>query len=269
VTGRVLVTGASGSVGGALCARLPAAGWTVRQLDRRPPTAPVRPPHEAVVADALDPGVLDAALQGCDAVVHLAANPNEDAIDVIMTSHVVGTARVLEAAIRGGVDRVVLASSNHAVGMAPRMPLAGTDLRPRPDSYYGVAKVAVEALGSLYADRFGMRIACLRIGSFLERPTNRRHLSTWLSPDDLCRLADACLRSADLGFAVVYGISANARGWWDLEPGRLLGYHPRDDAEAYAAEILAATPQQSPDDPEVAMLGGGFAGPAHPVGVRP
>jgi uronate dehydrogenase len=268
VTGRVLVTGASGSVGSALCARLPSAGWTVRELDRDPPAAVVRPPNEAIQGDASDPDVLDAALSECDAIVHLAAVPNEDGIDIITASHIVGTARVLEAAVRARIDRVVLASSNHAVGCTPRMPLARTDLRPRPDTYYGVAKVAVEALGSLYADRYGMRIACLRIGSFLDRPRSRRNLSTWLSPDDLCRLVDACLRSVELRFAVVYGISANTRGWWDLEPGRALGYHPRDDAEDYADEILGATPEQSPTDPEVAFLGGAFAGPAHPVGVR-
>ena len=91
---------------------------------------------------------------------------------------------------------------------------------PRPDTYYGVGKVATEALGSLYHDRYGMQVAALRIGTFRDRPVSRRHLSTWLSPDDLCRLVDAMLRAPDLGFAVVYGISANTRRWWDLEPGR-------------------------------------------------
>ena len=126
-----------------------------------------------------------------------------------------------------------------------------------PDTYYGVGKVATEALGSLYHDRYGMAVAALRIGTFRDRPVSRRHLSTWLSPDDLCRLVDAVLRAPDLGFAVVYGISANTRRWWDLAPAQALGYHPHDDAEAYAEQVLAATPDQTPDDPDVAYLGGG------------
>jgi uronate dehydrogenase len=266
---RVLVTGSSGSVGSALCERLPAAGWTVRQLDRNAPASPVPSPHDAIQADASDPAVLDEAARDCCAIVHLAATPHEGDIEQVTASHIVGTARVLEAAERAGVRRVILASSNHAVGRTPRVALAGTDLRPRPDSYYGVGKVATEALGSLYADRFGMDIACLRIGSFLHQPTSRRHLSTWLSPDDLARLVDACLRANDLGFSVIYGISANTRAWWDLEPGRRIGYHPADDAEDYADAILSATPDQEASDPEVAFLGGAFAGPAHPVGVNP
>ncbi len=43
------------------------------------------------------------------------------------------------------------------------------------------------------------------------------------------------------GFAVLYGISANTRAWWDLEPGRQLGYEPLDDAEAFADRIPRAS----------------------------
>jgi len=266
---RVLVTGSSGSLGSALCERLPAADWVVRQLDREPSRICIEPPHDSVQADAFDPEVLDATLVDCSAIVHLAAPAHEASMEHIAATHIVGTARVLEAARRAGVDRVVLASSNHAVGRTPRLPLAGIDLRPRPDTYYGVGKVAMEGLGSLYVDRFGMSVACLRIGSFMDRPQTRRHLSTWLSPDDLFRLVDACLRAPGLDFAVVYGISANSRRWWDLEPGNRIGYFPRDDAEEFAEEIIAATSDEDESDPEVAFLGGAFAGSANPVGVGP
>ena len=79
---------------------------------------------------------------------------------------------------------------------------------PDPTRFYGFGKAACEALCSLYHDRHGLTVACLRIGSFRDRPTTRRHLSTWLSPGDTVRLVDACLRAPDLGFAIVYGISA-------------------------------------------------------------
>jgi uronate dehydrogenase len=262
---RVLVTGGSGSVGSALCAGLPAAGWTVRQVDRNPPRVGPVGPHESVVAEVFDPAGLDRLLEGCVALVHLAAIPGEAPIEDIAASHIVGTAQVLEAARRSGIDRVVLASSNHAVGFTPRAEQVGADVRPRPDSFYGVGKVAGEALCSLYSDRFSIRTACVRIGTFRERPLTPRHLSTWLSPGDLVRLVDACLRAPDLSFSVVYGISANTRGWWDLEPGRQLGYHPQDDAEAYADDVLATSPDPLPDDPEHAFLGGGFTQTALPM----
>jgi uronate dehydrogenase len=256
---RVLVTGSSGSVGRALVAGLPDRGWTVRQLDLRPPEVPLPEPHDAVVGDCFDPAVLDAALPGCEAVVHLAAVPGEAPIEEIAASHVVGTARVLAAAVRHGARRAVVASSNHAVGFTPRAPMVGLDLRPRPDSNYGVGKVATEALCSLTTDRDGLATVCLRIGTLADRPRTRRHLATWLSPGDLVRLVDAALRAPDVGHAVVYGISDNTRAWWDQGPARSLGYVPQDDAERYADEVLATTDEPTADDPDEAYLGGGFA----------
>ena len=105
---------------------------------------------------------------------------------------------------------------------------------PRPDTYYGVAKVAAEALLQLFSDRHGIDAVACRIGSFLEQPTSIRGLSTWLSHDDGVRMVEAALTTPAPGFAVLYGISANTRGWWDLEPGRRLGYEPQDDAEEFA-----------------------------------
>jgi phosphomannomutase len=256
---RILVTGAAGSVGSALVAGLPSAGWSVVALDLASARAEGAEGVQVVVGNAFSDEVLDVVLPGCAGVVHLAAIPGEAPVEDIVASHVVGTACVLRAAQRHGVERAVLASSNHAVGFTPRSELAGVDVRPRPDSFYGVGKVATEALGSMYSDRYGMRVAALRIGTFADRPVSRRHLSTWLSPGDLVRLVDAMLLAPDLTYAAVYGISANTRRWWDLRPGQALGYQPLDDAEAYADEVLASTPEQAADDPDVAYLGGWMA----------
>ena len=113
---RVLVTGASGSVGTAVCAGLPQLGWTVRQLDLVAPGQPPPAPHEVVVGDIADADLLATAMAGCDAVVHLAAIAGEAGIEQIAASHVVGAALVLQAAHEAGVERFVFASSNHAVG---------------------------------------------------------------------------------------------------------------------------------------------------------
>ncbi len=68
-------------------------------------------------------------------------------------------------------------------------------------------------------------------------------------------MVDAALTATAPGYAVLYGISANTRAWWDLEPGRRLGYEPQDDAEEFAAAIepLAG------DDAEAAYVGGSWA----------
>jgi uronate dehydrogenase len=194
------------------------------------------------------------------AVVHLAAIAAETDFETAIDSHLRLTHRVLEHARTADVGRVVYASSNHAVGFVPRTELVRSDARPRPDSFYGVGKAAAEALCSYYHDRYRIAVACLRIGSFRDVPTTRRHLSTWLSVGDGVRLFDTCLRTPDLGFAVVYGISANTRAWWDLAAGRALGYHPVDDAERWAATI-EATPPSEADELDAMFLGGEFTRP--------
>jgi uronate dehydrogenase len=169
---------------------------------------------------------------------------------------------LLDAMVEHDVQRIVYASSNHAVGRTPRPPddstQIGDDLRPRPDTFYGVSKVAAEAVLSLYNDRYGLDAVSCRIGSFLPQPETARHLSTWLSHDDCVRMIDAALTAAAPGYAVLYGISANTRRWWDLEPGRRLGYEPVDDAEEFADSV----PARSEDEFEAAHVGGPFAGEA-------
>ena len=66
---------------------------------------------------------------------------------------------------------------------------------------------------------------------------------------------------------MLYGISANTRAWWDLEPGRALGYHPQDDAEAWAVDI-EALPRTPEDDDEATFVGGPFATAAPSSGPR-
>ena len=140
---------------------------------------------------------------------------------------------------------------------------------PAPDTYYGVSKVAGEALAALYHHRYGLDAICLRILTCAERPTTVRSLSTWLSPDDAGRLFESCLSAPGPGFRVAFGVSANTRGGWvSLDEARALGYEPRDDAEAYAAEVIAAHGEPDPADPVLAYLGGEFALPG-PAGATP
>lgn len=254
---RILVTGGAGLVGSYLRHGLPALGWQLRTLDLVDVSDPVEG-EEVVRADIHDGDALARAMRDVAAVVHLAGIPTEAAFADICAANIDGTYRVFEAARAAGVRRIVYASSNHAVGFTPRQELAGVDVPPRPDTFYGVSKAFGEALARYYVDRHGMQVVCLRIGSCCPVPTSVRMLSTWLSPGDMARLAHACLSTPDLDFAVVYGISANTRGWWDLAPGRALGYEPVDDAEKYATQVLAECGEPDPTDPDHAFLGGHY-----------
>jgi uronate dehydrogenase len=251
---KVLVTGAAGRIGRVVTVGLADRGHTVVGLDLLP--QPDGEDGAWYSVDATDPDAIAEVFARArpDAVVHLAGNPGETNLPEALTSHVVTTAALLDAMVEHDVRRLVYASSNHAVGRTPRADLVGIDTRPRPDTFYGVGKVAAEALMSLYADRYGIDAIACRIGSFLERPETVRQLDSWLSPDDCVRMVDAALTATAPGFAVLYGISANTRAWWDLEPGRALGYHPQDDAEEFATSI---SPSPA-DEAEAAYLGGSF-----------
>ena len=257
---RVLVTGAAGSIGRVLTVGLADRGHEVVALDLVP--APEGYDGAWYTIDCTDPDAVAAvfAAERLDGVVHLAGVPGEEDLPTELTSHVVTTAALLEAMVSHDVGRIVYASSNHAVGRTPRRGLdAGlltADVRPRPDTFYGTAKVAAEALLSLYADRFGIDAVACRIGSFLEQPEVRRNLATWLSHDDCVRMVEAALTAPAPGFHVLYGISNNTGAWWDLEPGRAIGYHPQDDAEAWAERL----PDRPEDEQENSVVGGPFAG---------
>ena len=101
-----------------------------------------------------------------DAVIHLAGISAEASLPDALQSHVVSTGALLEAMVRHGVRRIVYASSNHAVGRTPRSAQVGVDVHGRPDTFYGVGKVAAEALLRLYVDRHGIDAVSTRIGSF-------------------------------------------------------------------------------------------------------
>jgi len=249
---RVLLTGAAGHIGTVVAQRL-ADRHDFRGLDLR--VAPQAWAGEYVVGDCADPDIASEAVAGMDALVHLAGIATEASLPAILHSHVESTAALLDAMVEHGVDRMVYASSNHAVGMTPRTDLLPTSTRARPDTFYGVGKVAAEGLLSLYADRHGIASVAIRIGSFLERPTSRRNLATWLSYDDCAAMVHAALTAELEGYTPIYGISANSDGWWDLEPGRALGYHPIDDAADYASGVE----HRPEDEAEGAYVGGPFA----------
>jgi uronate dehydrogenase len=261
----VVITGAAGLIGSMLRPRLARPDRTLRLLDIAPLAA--GPGEETVRASVTEVAAMTDACQGADAVIHLAGIPGESSWPRILETNINGSYGVFEGARRAGVPRVVFASSNHAVGFTPRTAFPVPDYAfPAPDTYYGVSKAAVEALAAMYHYRYGMDAVCLRILSCFPRPANVRMLSTWLSPDDAGRLFEACLTAERPGFRVAFGVSANTRGGWvSLDEARALGYQPQDDAEVYAAEVMAQRGEYDPQalgyDPVLRYLGGEFTLP--------
>ncbi|WP_252697863.1 NAD-dependent glucose-6-phosphate dehydrogenase Azf [Natronosalvus vescus] len=242
----VLLTGAGGRVGDAILDEL-ADDYEWRLLDRDPLTGDL--PGETVVADITDETAVREAMEGIDTVIHLAGDPRPEAPwDSVLRNNIDGTQTVFEAAVDAGVENVVFASSNHAVGAyetEARRPdlyrehdefrLDGSEL-PRPGNLYGVSKAAGETLGRYYYDEYGLSVCCVRIGNLTKGhpPIDyERGQAMWLSYRDCAHLVD-CAIQADYDYEIVYGISDNDRKYYSIDRAReVLGYEPQDNSAAH------------------------------------
>ena len=262
---RVLITGAAGNIGKCLRDQLRGRYALLRLADIAE-QEPAQAGEEIRTLDVRDMASVERCMEGIDCVIHLAGIPGVDTWDKILPMNIDGCYNVFEAARRQRVPRVIFASSNRAVGYHRRERFLDNAVEPRPDSLYGVSKVFGEALGRMYADKYGMSVACLRIGTFRtpDRPSEARQLLTWLSHRDMAQLARRCIEHASYHFVVVYGVSNNLRNRWDNSDVKFLGYQPQDDSEVFAAEILA---RDIPEDPIAAQFHGGFYCPLEFVGT--
>ena len=159
---------------------------------------------------------------------------------------------------------MLLASSVHAAGYVPAdsarvregMPL------PAPDTYYGVSKAALEALGGLYAGRFGMTVVSARIMVFRDLADGPPpSLRSWLSPDDMARLVLATLTTTATGHHVVWGVSRNTRRRRGPRAGARHRLRPAGRRGGARRRRGVLDPSGPPG-----MLGGGFADPAYLLG---
>ncbi len=253
---RVLITGAAGAIGRCLRAELNGVYDELRLADIAP-QAPAGPGETVLHADIRDLAAMQAAMQGIDCVVHLAGMPFEAAWETIRDLNIDGCYNAYEAAYRQRVKRFIFASSNHAVGYHRRSDILDDQVVPRPDTRYGASKVFGEALGRLYADKHGLSVACLRIGTFREpdEPAESRQLLTWISHRDMAQLVRCCIDHPDYHYLVAYGVSNNQRSRWSNAGVDFLGYRPQDDSEVFAERILA---KGIVEDPIAARFHGGF-----------
>jgi uronate dehydrogenase len=250
-TPTILITGAAGNLGAKL-RRHWQGRYPLRLLDRDP-----RGEQGIIAADLIwwDSCWVD-QFQGVDVVVHLAADPTaQQTWPNVIAPNIDALIHVFQASVRGGVKRILYASSNHVMGGYKDDPEPGritTDLPPRPGTHYEVegeardstpyasAKLFGERLGRCYADAHGFSVLALRIGWVRPGDNLARDLPAargdwfrlmWLSNRDYCHLMDCCLHADPaLRFAVLNGMSANTGMRWDLESTRrLVGYQPADD----------------------------------------
>jgi len=238
---RVLVTGAAGGIGTHLRRLLPPIYPEVVLSDLKVPEA-LTVSETFIKADLTKPEEVAKACAGVDGIVHLGGHSVEGSWDTILNANIIGCYNLFEQARLAGVKRVVFASSNHAVGFYPRSTTITPDVVARPDSRYGVSKAFGEGLGAMYAYKHGLGVTSLRIGNVGMEPLDARRLSIWLHPEDLVRLIRIGLERPCLVYEVMYGVSGNARSWYDNGHAAALGYAPAHNSEAFAAAVLAKEP---------------------------
>jgi UDP-glucose 4-epimerase len=167
----VLVTGGAGFIGANLCGALDGAGDFDRVVAFDDLSTGRRANLDGLVgvelraSSILDARALDAALEGIDAVVHLAARPSVPrSLADPMASHLTnatGTMEVLEAARRAGGPQVVVASSSSVYGANPALPKR-EDMATMPVSPYAASKLAAESAVLAYGRSFDLPVLAYR-----------------------------------------------------------------------------------------------------------
>jgi uronate dehydrogenase len=263
----VLVTGAAGAIGTRLRKLLKGVYPNLRLSDIKPPDD-LAADETFIKADLASINEVESAVAGVQGVVHLGGFSVEGPWDTILQSNIIGAYNLFEAARRHRVERVVFASSNHAVGFYPRARRIGTDAPVRPDSRYGVSKAFGEALAAFYAYKHGLRTTAIRIGNVADKPADKRRLSIWLKPEDLVQLIRIGLEHPDIVCEIFYGSSDNARGFWDNAQAFRFGYRPAGRAEDHRDDALKADAARPPDPIGEWYQGGPFCSDEFEGGVE-
>lgn len=254
---RLLVSGTAGFVGPAAVEVLGREHW-LRCVD----IVPSRPPAngEAAIADLSDFSAARAAVEGIDAVVHLAiagAPADYETPEVPMKGTVVATANLLEAAHRAGINRFVLMSSGAVVTGYSRDTYIHVDLPHRFQGLYCLTKSLQEILARQYADEHGMTIPALRPWSVVDGRTYHHKNGQPLRAGDagyfglVCRydLAEACrlaLTAPLQGFQPFHIMATDeGRRWFDVDrTERFLSWRPVTDFADLAPAGQASAPNQ-------------------------
>ena len=246
----VLVTGALGRVARQLAPALRDRG-EVRLLDHADGDGEDLG-GPLLVGELTDRRLLAEALDGVDAVVHLAGNPDPAAPwHELREPNVEGFAALLEVALDRGVRRIVYASSVHAMGAHEgrrRWPI-DPGWPPAPCCSYGATKAFDEALARAYDYRTDLSLIGLRLGLCAPQATPEEEAAGWLRPADLRGIVTGAL-DTDVRAGVYNAVSWGARGRWDIGATMAdLGYEPvraAGDPPAATGEELITCPWSRP-----------------------
>ncbi len=241
---RVLITGASGYVGRHVWPGL-ANEHELRLGARRPPEGDPR----WVRLDITQPAEVMAAMEGIDAVLHMAVaaghegDYEDDAFNQLRFDvNVRGTWNVLEAARRASVRRFVHTSSIMVTwGYPPPRQVPG-DAPPRPVGTYALTKQMAETLCRYYAEHFALPTVCLRIPKPIDLADTswkqRRIRPQWLAFPDLIQAYRLALVAPSIEFEIVTVVGESSRRRWDLSRAeKLLGYRPTIRLEDMGYEL--------------------------------
>lgn len=237
-TGRrtVLLTGAAGRIGTNFLASA-SDRYRFRLADRATERlqGAAAQGHQVVALDVADLAACRDACQEMETVVHLAADPSPEAdfYGSLLENNIKGTYNIFQAAADAGCQRVVFASSVHAVAGYSEDVQPTTESPVRPKNMYGVTKCFGEAVAACFATA-GLSAIAIRIGAYdapwLHDNPSPHLLSAYLSHRDLNQLLIRCIETPDIPFAIVHGISDNRFKRLDLTSTReRLGYSPEDD----------------------------------------
>ena len=255
---KIILTGAAGRLGNHLRQPLAAICSQLVSTDINELQSPLLENEVFEQADLADYKAMEKIMEGAEIVVHFGGHPDEKPFNEILHANIVGCYNIWDTAYHAGVRRIVYASSIHAVGLHPKTLAIDSDTPHRPDSYYGLAKCFAEDMAKLYWDKKGLEAICLRILSCAD-VGNARAVGSWLSYPDLIHLVERAVDTPVAGYSVIYGVSNNERSPVDNSKAKFIGYHPKDNAEEFAAEMFAKDGVLDPKNPDNMCHGGPFA----------
>lgn len=183
--------------------------------------------------------VLEKSMQGIEIVINLAANPSPEAnFEDLLEPNIIGTYNILEAARLGGIKKVIMASSIHAVkGQKPG--LVKENDAPKPLTIYGATKSFVEAICNVYANNYDMTCVAIRIGAYVsEREEkkvyeNREEYHYVISQRDFSQLLHKAIITnfkETKKVIILHGSSNNKLKRLSIDKTKkLIGYKPKDD----------------------------------------
>lgn len=225
---RVLVTGAAGTIGKPVCEALAQRGHTIRRFDRVPSGA------DEIIGDIADGARVLEACRDIEAIVHLAAMPDDAPFLELVPPNVIGLFNVLDAARQCGVKRVVLASSVQVCwSHGPHEPRTGDQAEPH--NHYALTKLWAEEMGAMYARIYPLSIIAARIGWMVrdlrEALAIRRQAMTrnYISRRDVAHFMACAIEATEGGFQALYAIGPEGQGSYDLAAAReRIGFAPQD-----------------------------------------